>query len=110
MCIFYRVRNNVSQRKLAVMENSLLPSTATASTNKTGPGRPKIYTDEEARERRLVIQKRIREERKQKLGDWRAKASEEQKQLVRYLTDNIYDGEVLAKIKSLVETINESNQ
>lgn len=70
-----------------------------------GRGRPKIYTEEEAKQKRIETQKRIREERKMKEQKWIENTPIEQKDLITLLKVKTCDGEALDKIKELLNLL-----
>ena len=69
-------------------------------------GRPKMFTEEEQRAKRLAQQKQIREKRKEKLTKWRAETSHAQRDLVEVLQNvTIKDEELIKQIESLLKKV-----
>ena len=73
---------------------------------KRGRGRPKIFSDEEQRLKRLAQQKAIREKRKEKQLKWQEETSQAQKDLVLILQEYVvHDEEIIELMQELVEMI-----
>lgn len=80
------------------------PESTTTQTR--GRGRPRILTDDQVRERRLLTQQRIREERRARLEQWRTQTSPEQRRLITELSRKaLSDDESMRMINHLLAYI-----
>ena len=69
---------------------------------KKGRGRPKQFTAEEAKVRRLENQRQTRAKKKAELDEWNTQVSAKQKHLIQLFNTNIYNTDVLDKILDLI--------
>ena len=69
-------------------------------------GRPRQFTEEEQREKRLAAQKVIRDKRRDALIKWRTESSTQQQHLLNLLKDTIItDPDVIELMGELVNII-----
>lgn len=69
---------------------------------KKGRGRPRLYSDEERKERKRALQRRIREAKKEKVKEYQNTVSQEQKDIIGLLSTIVYDEDKVGQIKEIL--------